>query len=149
VLVLPVVEEPASPVPALRLVKIVIARSGIVFSPMFATVRVRFVFSTSFCLLGKSALTIWTGKSPDGSSASCRSPPPQAEIPTTERATRRPIPRRLRTLWGQAVQTLSSKGAGNIPRTLPPPLQLRLSSSGGFMPSPARRLSVANGPPIP
>jgi hypothetical protein len=70
VLVVPVVELPDSPVLAFELVKIVIARSGISRSPEFATVRVRLVFSASFWLLGKSALTIWTGKLPSGSFAS-------------------------------------------------------------------------------
>ncbi len=68
---MPVVAPPDSLVLALELVKIVIARSGIVWSPVFATARVRFVFWASCCLLGKSALTIETGKLPSGSLASC------------------------------------------------------------------------------
>src|SRR5512132_1681170 len=97
-LFVPVVEVWVSLVLAFEVVKIVIARSGIVLSPVFATERVRVVFSASVCLLGKSALTIWTGKLPDGSSTSWRSPPPQPEMPAAERATRSPIPRQLRTL---------------------------------------------------
>ena len=51
-------EELDSLVLAFEVVKIVIARSGIVLSPVFATERVRFVFCASCCLLGKFALTI-------------------------------------------------------------------------------------------
>ena len=69
VLVVPVVVVD-SPVVAFELVKIVIARFGIVWSPEFSTASVRFVVWASFCLLGKSALMIETGKLPSGSFAS-------------------------------------------------------------------------------
>ena len=64
-----------SPVLAFEVVKIVIARFGIVLSPEFSTASVRFVFWASRCLLGNSALTIETGKLPSGSFASWRLPP--------------------------------------------------------------------------
>ena len=129
VLVVPVLEEVGSLVLASELVKIVIARSGISLSPVFATERVRFVFSASFCLLGKLALTIWTGKSPSGSFASWRSPPHEATTAATRTAAN-PIPTRLRALTAGAVEALSSKGAGNIARTLPTPFGLRIGTSG-------------------
>ena len=112
-------------------VKIVMARLGIVLSPEFATARVRLVFWASCCLLGKSALTIWTGKSPDGSFASCRVPPQEA-IPAARSTPKIPIPIRLRAFEGPAVEALSSKAAGNIPRTVPPSFRLRIVSSGDF-----------------
>ena len=130
VLVVPVVVD--SVVLAFELVKIVIARSGIVWLPEFSTDRVRFVFSASCCLLGKSALTIETGKLPSGSLASCRLPPHDA-TPTARSTPRTPIPIRLRAFRERAVEALSSKGAGNIPRTLPPPIRLRLTTCGDFL----------------
>ena len=133
---------------AFEVVKIVIARFGIAVSPEFSTARVRFVFSASFCLLGKSALTIETGKLPSGSFASCRVPPQDA-TPAARSTPRNPIPIRLRAFRGRAVGALSSKGAGNIPRTLPPPIRLRIGSSGDFLGgSYDWRLWVANGVPI-
>ena len=64
-----------------------------------------------------------------------------------QRATARARSRaRLRALRGRAVEALSSKGAGNIPRTLPPPFQLRIVSSGGFaLPGRDGRRAVVGG----
>src|SRR5436190_19588885 len=74
VLVVPVVAVVVvdSPLFAFDVVKIVIARSGIVLSPVFSTDRVRLVFWARSCLLGNPALTMRTGKSPDGSVTSWR-----------------------------------------------------------------------------
>ena len=126
----------------------VIARSGIALSPVFSTASVRFVFWASFCLLGKFALTIGTGKSPSGSFASWRLPPQEA-TPAARSTPRTPIPIRLRAFRERAVEALSSKGAGNIPRTLPPPIRLCPASSGDFLGRGYEgRLWVANGGPI-
>jgi len=62
VLVVPVVVVVDSPVLAFEVVKMVIARSGIVLSPELSTANVRFVFSASFCLLGKSRAHDGDGK---------------------------------------------------------------------------------------
>src|SRR3954453_3520574 len=123
----------------------VIGRFGIVLSPELATASVRFVFSASFCLLGKSALTIETGKLPSGSFASCRLPPQEA-TPAARTTPRIPIPIRLRAFRERAVEALSSKGARNIPRTLLAQFRLRLTSCGDFLGrSYVGRLWVANG----
>src|SRR3954453_7153322 len=121
----------------------VIGRFGIVLSPELATASVRFVFSASFCLLGKSALTIETGKLPSGSFASCRVPPQDA-TPAARSTPRIPIPIRLRAFRGRAVEALSSKGAGNIPRTLPPPIRLCAAQFRGFL-GPKLRSTVVGG----
>ena len=60
-----------------RVVKIVIARSGIVSSPVFRTERVRLVFWARRWFVGKSAFVTWTGNSPEGSSWRSR-PRPEA-----------------------------------------------------------------------
>ena len=70
VLVVPVVVVVDALVLAFEVVKIVIARFGMAVSPEFSTANVRLVFCASCCLLGKSALTIETGKFPSGSLAS-------------------------------------------------------------------------------
>src|SRR3954453_8792001 len=73
-----------------------------------------------------------TGKLPSGSLASWRLPPQDA-TPAARSSPTTPIPIRLRAFRGRAVEALSSKGAGNIPRTLPPPIRLRIASSGDFL----------------
>src|SRR5205823_1772827 len=76
-----------------------------------------------------------TGKLPSGSVASCREPP-QATRPAASSTAIIPIPIQiqLRAFRGPAVEALSSKGAGNIPRTLPPNLSPGIATTGGFVP---------------
>ena len=133
---------------AFEVVKIVIARSGIALSPVFATERVRFVFCASCCLLGKFGaddldreVALWLVRV-------LALAPAAGGDPRRLRAPPNPIPTRLRALTARAVEALSSKGAGNIPRTLPPPFRLRIVSSGGFLADAEARLWVAHGLPI-
>ena len=117
-----------------ELVKIVIARSGISLSPVFATERVRFVFCQLLLLWEVRAHDLNRGSRPPARSRIPALAPPHEATPHRIRATAKP---RSRHACGpspaRAVEALSSKGAANIARTLlariPP---LRIVSSGGF-----------------
>src|SRR3954447_21739210 len=96
----------------------VTARSGIVWSPTFLIASSRSLVSARRCRLGKFAFVTCTGKLPDGSVTSWRSPPPQAEPPKVRASAAIPVAILAAAPGSRclpALVALAPKARGNIP----------------------------------